>query len=191
MLPALFSIPGPLHRGELPFEIPGSGHDPAAAHAFSPRRSACSRSPAIRPVGPARRNEQLLTACALQHRVVQASEGAGRAEQLKGRATRSSRGGRCIGLAVTTAYLPRRALQPQSIFRCAIGAGLQALIQAHPTGCTTCGRCREQSSIAAMVAGARQRFGTITVLFNNAAVFDLAPCSSRRAQLPAHLSMST
>jgi D-sorbitol dehydrogenase (acceptor) len=31
------------------------------------------------------------------------------------------------------------------------------------------------ASIAAMVAAARARFGTVTALFNNAAVFDLAP----------------
>jgi len=42
-----------------------------------------------------------------------------------------------------------------------------------------------------MVAGARQRFGTITVLFNNAAVFDLRPCSKADERSYQRIFMST
>ncbi|WP_198674804.1 L-iditol 2-dehydrogenase [Rhodoferax ferrireducens] len=81
-----------------------------------------------------------------------------------------------IGLAVATAYLQHGA-------RCTvadIGAQptpeLGALISAHPdtlhyvrTDVT------ELAQIDALIAAAQQRFGPITTLFNNAAIFDMAP----------------
>jgi D-sorbitol dehydrogenase (acceptor) len=81
-----------------------------------------------------------------------------------------------IGLAVAEAFVREGA-------RCTIvdigkqpGEGAQALIAAHPEQAHYVQADVTQSaSIAAMMAAARQRFGTVELLFNNAAVFDLAP----------------
>jgi D-sorbitol dehydrogenase (acceptor) len=81
-----------------------------------------------------------------------------------------------IGLAVARAYVREGArctivdLAPQA------SAGAQALVdladgRAHYVAADV----SRADSIAAMVAAAQARFGTIEILFNNAAVFDLAP----------------
>ena len=81
-----------------------------------------------------------------------------------------------IGLAVAEAFLREGA-------RCTIvdigalpGEAAQALIDRHPEQAHYVqADVTQNASIAAMMAAARQRFGTVELLFNNAAVFDLAP----------------
>lgn len=81
-----------------------------------------------------------------------------------------------IGLAVAEAFLREGA-------RCTIvdinsqpTEGAQTLIARHPDRAQYVqADVTKNASIAAMVAAARKRFGTVEILFNNAAVFDLAP----------------
>jgi D-sorbitol dehydrogenase (acceptor) len=81
-----------------------------------------------------------------------------------------------IGLAVAEAFLREGA-------RCTIvdiGAqpteGAKALIARHPDRAQYVqADVTKAASIAAMMDAARKRFGSVEVLFNNAAVFDLAP----------------
>jgi D-sorbitol dehydrogenase (acceptor) len=81
-----------------------------------------------------------------------------------------------IGLAVTRAFLEEGARCTVVDLGASPPADLQALIAQHPARLHYLSAdVSRADSIATTIAGARQRFGTITVLFNNAAVFDLAP----------------
>jgi D-sorbitol dehydrogenase (acceptor) len=81
-----------------------------------------------------------------------------------------------IGLAVTKAYLGEGARCTAVDLGAAPTAELQALLASHPQQLQyVSADVSRADSIAAMMASARARFGTISVLFNNAAVFDLAP----------------
>jgi NAD(P)-dependent dehydrogenase (short-subunit alcohol dehydrogenase family) len=81
-----------------------------------------------------------------------------------------------IGLAVASAYLPQGA-------RCTVAdLGMQptpelaALMGRHPdTLAYVPTDVRQMESIAALIAAAQTRFGPVTTLFNNAAIFDMAP----------------
>jgi NAD(P)-dependent dehydrogenase (short-subunit alcohol dehydrogenase family) len=81
-----------------------------------------------------------------------------------------------IGLAVAEAYLAEGA-------RCTLvdraahaPAVVEALAKAHPGRCHYLGADVSQlAQVDAMVTAARLRFGPVDVLFNNAAVFDMAP----------------
>lgn len=81
-----------------------------------------------------------------------------------------------IGLAVTQAYLRAGARVTAVDLREAPSEGMNALLRSHGELLQyVAADVASGTSIAAMVAAARARFGTVTVLFNNAAVFDLAP----------------
>jgi len=97
-------------------------------------------------------------------------------DQLAGQHALITGAGGGIGLAVTAAYLREGAHCTAVDLRAQPSAEMQALLAAYPQQLHfLAADVARNASIAAMVAAARQRFGTITVLFNNAAVFDLAP----------------
>jgi NAD(P)-dependent dehydrogenase (short-subunit alcohol dehydrogenase family) len=81
-----------------------------------------------------------------------------------------------IGLAVTTAYLQQGARCTVADIGAAPTPELAALMVAHPdtlhylpTDVT------QLAQIDALIESAAQRFGQITTLYNNAAIFDMAP----------------
>jgi NAD(P)-dependent dehydrogenase (short-subunit alcohol dehydrogenase family) len=97
-------------------------------------------------------------------------------ERLKDRHALLTGAGGGIGLAVTRAYLAEGArctavdLGPQP------SAGLRELLAEHGGHLHyVSADVADLAQIDAMVAAAIARFGTIDILFNNAAVFDLAP----------------
>ena len=98
------------------------------------------------------------------------------ADRLTGRHALLTGVGGGIGLAVTAAYLREGARCTAVDLSAQPSAELAALIERHPQQLHyVAGDVSRGESIAAVVAGARQRFGTIDVLFNNAALFDMAP----------------
>ena len=81
-----------------------------------------------------------------------------------------------IGLAVATAYLHHGARCTVADVGAAPTPELAALMAAHPDSLRYVPTDVTQlAQIAALVAAAQQHFGPITTLFNNAAVFDMAP----------------
>ena len=81
-----------------------------------------------------------------------------------------------IGLAVTRAYLSEGARCTAVDLGAVPSAEFAALLEQHPDRLEyVAADISKAASIAAMMTAARARFGTVTVLFNNAAVFDLAP----------------
>jgi D-sorbitol dehydrogenase (acceptor) len=81
-----------------------------------------------------------------------------------------------IGLAVATAYLQQGARCTVADVGGAPSAGLSDLLERHPehlqyvpTDVT------QPNQVSALLDIASQRFGPVTTLFNNAAVFDMAP----------------
>lgn len=97
-------------------------------------------------------------------------------QRLAGRHALLTGAGGGIGLAVTEAFLAEGArctavdLAPQP------SAGLAALLAAHPDRLAYASAdVSAVNSIGPLVDAAAQRFGTVDVLFNNAAVFDMAP----------------
>jgi D-sorbitol dehydrogenase (acceptor) len=81
-----------------------------------------------------------------------------------------------IGLAVTEAYLREGARCTAVDLSGQPSAGMQALIGRFPDRLQyVAADVTDAASIAAMVVAAERRFGPATVLFNNAAVFNLKP----------------
>ncbi|MFL6661449.1 MAG: L-iditol 2-dehydrogenase [Rhizobacter sp.] len=81
-----------------------------------------------------------------------------------------------IGLAVTRAYLAEGARCTAVDIGVAPGAELQRLLDEHgPRLQYLRADVADVAQIPAMVAAARDRFGAVDILVNNAAVFDLAP----------------
>lgn len=98
------------------------------------------------------------------------------AQRLQGRHALLTGAGGGIGLAVTDAFLAEGACCTAVDLSERPSAGLAELLARHP------GRLAYASAdvtrvdtLAALVDGAAQRLGSIDVLFNNAAVFDMAP----------------
>lgn len=81
-----------------------------------------------------------------------------------------------IGLAVTRAYLEEGARCTAIDIAEQPSAGLQELIAQYPQRLHyVTANVTDGHSIAAMMKSAEARFGTVSVLFNNAAVFNLKP----------------
>ena len=97
-------------------------------------------------------------------------------ERLKGKHAILTGAAGGIGLAVASAYLAQGA-------RCTVAdlggqptPELAALMAHHPdTLAYVPTDVRQMESIAALIAAAQARFGPVTTLFNNAAIFDMAP----------------
>jgi D-sorbitol dehydrogenase (acceptor) len=96
--------------------------------------------------------------------------------RLQGRHALLTGAGGGIGLAVAAAYVREGARCTAVDLAAQPSAALQALMAQHPQqlnyGAADVSR---SSDIVAMLALATARFGTVDVLFNNAAVFDMAP----------------
>ena len=81
-----------------------------------------------------------------------------------------------IGLAVAAAYLEQGARCTVADLRAEPTAELVALMAKHPeTLAYVPADVTRSSSVAALIEQATQTFGAIDILFNNAAVFDMAP----------------
>src|SRR5258706_14970157 len=95
---------------------------------------------------------------------------------LRGQHALITGGGGGIGLAIARAFVAAGAACSVADLGAAPPPELRALIDAHPEVLHYLSAdVSDGTSIAAMVAAARARFGTVTALVNNAAVFDLAP----------------
>jgi D-sorbitol dehydrogenase (acceptor) len=98
------------------------------------------------------------------------------ADVLMGQHALITGGGGGIGLAIARAFVEAGAHCSIADLGAAAPPELRALIDVHPDALHYLSAdVSDAASIAAMVAAARARFGTITALVNNAAVFDLAP----------------
>ena len=97
-------------------------------------------------------------------------------ERLKGRHALLTGAGGGIGLAATRAFLAADANCTAVDLAAAPSDGLAALLVAHPQRLAYASADVSQvDCLGALVDAAAQRFGTVDVLFNNAAVFDMAP----------------
>jgi NAD(P)-dependent dehydrogenase (short-subunit alcohol dehydrogenase family) len=97
-------------------------------------------------------------------------------ERLQGRHALLTGAGGGIGLAVARAYLAEGARCTAVDLGAAPSAELKSLLAEHPQRLHYVGAdVARPAQIGAMLAAARSHFGTVEILFNNAAVFDLAP----------------
>jgi len=98
------------------------------------------------------------------------------ADRLSGRHALVTGAGGGIGLAVSAAYLAEGARCSAVDISAAPSAGLAALLARHPqTLAYYSADITRVDRLPALVDNAAQRFGVVDLLFNNAAVFDLAP----------------
>jgi len=96
--------------------------------------------------------------------------------RLTGRHALLTGAGGGIGLAVTEAFLAAGAHCTAVDLAPMPSAGLAALLVAHPGRLSYAGAdVAAVAGLSALVDAAAQRFGTVDLLFNNAAVFDMAP----------------
>ena len=96
--------------------------------------------------------------------------------RLAGRHALLTGAGGGIGLAVAAAFLGEGAACTAVDLAAAPSAGLAELLAAHPDRLAyAAADVARVDSLAAVVDAAAARFGTVDVLFNNAAVFDMAP----------------
>ncbi len=97
-------------------------------------------------------------------------------QRLQGRHALLTGAGGGIGLAVTAAFLAEGARCTAVDLAAQPSAALAELIARHPEQLAYASvDVARVDTLGALVDGAAQRFGTVDVLFNNAAVFDMAP----------------
>jgi len=97
-------------------------------------------------------------------------------QRLQGRHALLTGAGGGIGLAVTEAFLAEGARCTAVDLSAQPSAGLAELLARHPERLAYASAdVTRVDTLAALVDGAAQRFGCVDVLFNNAAVFDMAP----------------
>jgi NAD(P)-dependent dehydrogenase (short-subunit alcohol dehydrogenase family) len=98
------------------------------------------------------------------------------AQRLRGRHALVTGAGGGIGLAVTAAFLAEGA-RCTAVDRAALpGAGLVELLERHPDRLAYApADVARVDVLGTLVDAAAERFGTVDLLFNNAAVFDMAP----------------
>ena len=97
-------------------------------------------------------------------------------QRLVGRHALLTGAGNGIGLSVTAGFLAEGARCTAIDLRAEPTAGLAVLMQQYPAQLAYAAADVSQTEpLPALVAAAAQRFGVVDVLFNNAAVFDLAP----------------
>lgn len=99
-----------------------------------------------------------------------------RSPRLQGRHALLTGAGGGIGLAVAEAYLAEGARCTAVDLAATPSAGLAELLARHPEQLAYASADVAQvDTLGALVDAAAQRLGTVDVLFNNAAVFDMAP----------------
>lgn len=99
-----------------------------------------------------------------------------KSERLKGRHALLTGAGGGIGLAATRAFLAEGAYCTAVDLAAAPSDDLAALLVAHPQRLAYASADVSQvDRLGALVDAAAQCFGTVDVLFNNAAIFDMAP----------------
>jgi len=97
-------------------------------------------------------------------------------QRLVGRHALLTGAGNGIGLSVTAGFLAEGARCTAIDLRAEPTAGLAVLMQQYPAQLAYAAADVSQTEpLPALVAAAAQRLGVVDVLFNNAAVFDLAP----------------
>ncbi|HMC17555.1 MAG TPA: L-iditol 2-dehydrogenase [Albitalea sp.] len=99
-----------------------------------------------------------------------------RSPRLQGRHALLTGAGGGIGLAVTAAYLDEGARCTVVDLGAAPSADMADLLKRYPEQLAYASAdVTKVETLGALVDGAAARFGTVDVLFNNAAVFDMAP----------------
>lgn len=97
-------------------------------------------------------------------------------QRLKGKHALLTGAGGGIGLSVAQSYLQEGAYCTLVDIALTPGDEAQALLAQHSAHAQyVSADVRQSSHIQAMIAAAQQRFGTIQLLYNNAAIFDMAP----------------
>jgi D-sorbitol dehydrogenase (acceptor) len=97
-------------------------------------------------------------------------------QRLQGRHALLTGAGGGIGLAVTEAFVAQGAHCTAVDLSAAPSAGLAELLARHPARLAYASAdVTRVDALGALVDGAAARFGSVDVLFNNAAVFDMAP----------------
>jgi NAD(P)-dependent dehydrogenase (short-subunit alcohol dehydrogenase family) len=98
------------------------------------------------------------------------------AQRLEGRHALVTGAGGGIGLAVLEAYLDAGARCTAIDLAPRPAAGLAALLERHPQRLAyVTADVADVDALGTLVDAAAARFGTVDVLFNNAAIFDMAP----------------
>ena len=107
-----------------------------------------------------------------------------RTQRLAGRHALLTGAGGGIGLAVAEAFVAEGARCTAVDLAAAPSAGLAALIAAHPQQVAYAqADVAQVDALGALVDAAAARFGVVDLLFNNAAIFDMAPLLESDARM--------